>query len=55
LDEAITRILAVKAAIGLHRKQKERDLVPLSENLSILIDKAFKHGIICPWLTDDFS
>jgi beta-N-acetylhexosaminidase len=36
LDEAITRILAVKAAIGLHKKQKERNLVPLSENLSIL-------------------
>jgi beta-N-acetylhexosaminidase len=36
LDDAVTRILALKAAIGLHTKQKERTLVPLSENLSIL-------------------
>jgi len=36
LDEALTRILAVKAAIGLHKKQKERNLVPLSEDLSII-------------------
>jgi len=36
LDEAITCILAVKAAIGLHKKQKERNLVPLSEGLSII-------------------
>jgi beta-N-acetylhexosaminidase len=36
LDEAITRILAVKAAIGLHKKQKERNLVPLSRDLSII-------------------
>ncbi len=36
LDEAITRILAVKAAIGLHKKQKEKRLVPSSEGLSII-------------------
>lgn len=36
LNEAVTRILAVKAAIGLHKKQKDRNLVPPSKGLSII-------------------
>ena len=35
LDEAVTRILAAKAAIGLHKKAKT-ELVPAKEDLSIL-------------------
>jgi len=34
LDEAVTRILATKASLGLHRKQKEGTLVPSPEALS---------------------
>lgn len=34
LDEAVTRILATKASLGLHRKQKEGTLVPPPEALS---------------------
>lgn len=34
LDEAVTRILATKAALGLHRKQKEGTLVPPPEALA---------------------
>ncbi len=34
LDEAVTRILATKASLGLHRKQKEGTLVPLPEALA---------------------
>ncbi|MBQ9251678.1 MAG: glycoside hydrolase family 3 protein [Clostridia bacterium] len=36
LNEAITRILAAKAAIGLHRKQREGTLTPRREDLSII-------------------
>lgn len=35
LDEAVTRILAVKASLGLHRKRK-KDIVPGGEALKIL-------------------
>ncbi|MCD7957747.1 MAG: glycoside hydrolase family 3 protein [Lachnospiraceae bacterium] len=34
LDEAVTRILATKAALGLHRKKAEGTLVPGEERLS---------------------
>ena len=34
LDEAVTRILATKASLGLHRKQKEGVLVPPPEALA---------------------
>ena len=34
LDEAVTRILATKASLGLHRKQKEGTLVPSLEALT---------------------
>ena len=34
LDEAVTRILATKASLGLHRKQKEGALVPPPEALA---------------------
>ena len=36
LDEAVTRILATKAALGLHRKQKAGTLVPGKEALSVI-------------------
>lgn len=36
LDDALSRILGMKAALGLHRKQKEGTLVPTVEALSIL-------------------
>lgn len=36
LDEAITRILATKAALGLHRKRKEGRLLPKQSELSII-------------------
>lgn len=36
LDEAVTRILALKASLGLHRKQKAGKLVPPEEALSVL-------------------
>lgn len=36
LDEAVLRILATKASLGLHRKQKEGTLVPGKEALSVL-------------------
>ena len=36
LDEAITRILAMKAALGLHRAQKQGTLVPDKAALSVL-------------------
>jgi beta-N-acetylhexosaminidase len=34
LDEAVTRILATKASLGLHRKQREGTLVPPPEALA---------------------
>ena len=34
LDEAVTRILATKASLGLHRKQKDGTLVPQPEALA---------------------
>ena len=34
LDEAVTRILATKASLGLHRKQREGTLVPQPEALA---------------------
>ncbi len=36
LDEAVTRILATKASLNLHTKQKEGTLVPSSDALSLL-------------------
>ena len=36
LEEAVTRILAAKAALNLHRKQKEGALAPRRENLSVI-------------------
>ena len=36
LEEAVKRILATKAALGLHRKQREGTLVPGREALSVL-------------------
>ncbi len=36
LDEAVTRILATKAALGLHRKQADGTLVPGAEALSVI-------------------
>lgn len=36
MDEAVTRILALKVSIGLFEKQKEGTLVPPKEDLSIL-------------------
>lgn len=36
LEEALTRILATKAAIGLHEQQNKNKLVPPSANLSVL-------------------
>lgn len=41
LDEAITRILAAKAAIGLHKKSKT-ELVPEKEDLSILRNETYE-------------
>ena len=42
LDEALTRILGVKASLGLHRKQKDGTLVPDAGALSILGHRQFK-------------
>ena len=36
LNEAVTRILAAKAALGLHEKQKNGTLAPKKENLSVI-------------------
>ncbi|WP_367924628.1 glycoside hydrolase family 3 protein [uncultured Ruthenibacterium sp.] len=36
VDEAVTRILALKASLGLHKKQKDHTLVPGPEALSVL-------------------
>ena len=36
LDEAVTRILAAKAALKLHEKQKNGTLAPKRENLSVI-------------------
>jgi beta-N-acetylhexosaminidase len=36
LDEAVTRILATKASLGLHVKQKNNTLMPPKEGLSVL-------------------
>jgi beta-N-acetylhexosaminidase len=36
VDEAVTRILALKAAIGLHRQKEEGTLVPSKETLKVL-------------------
>ncbi|GGA13224.1 glycosyl hydrolase [Paenibacillus marchantiophytorum] len=36
VDEAVTRILGVKAALGLHRKKQEGTLVPGKEALAVL-------------------
>ncbi len=36
LDEAVTRILATKASLGLHKRQKEGTLVPGAETLSVV-------------------
>ncbi|MGX4584540.1 glycoside hydrolase family 3 protein [Paenibacillus chitinolyticus] len=36
LDEAVTRILALKASLGLHKKQQEGTIVPRSDELAIL-------------------
>lgn len=42
LDEAVTRILAMKAAIGLHTKKAEGTLIPPMEALDIFKDPAGK-------------
>lgn len=42
LKDAIYRILATKAAIGLHKKQQEGTLVPEPEALEIVGDEQFK-------------
>lgn len=42
VDEAVTRILATKASLGLHRQKEEGNLVPSEEGLSIL--KCAEHG-----------
>ena len=42
LDEAVTRILAAKAAIGLHKKTKE-ELVPGKEDLRILRNETYEN------------
>jgi beta-N-acetylhexosaminidase len=36
LNEAVTRILATKAAIGLHKKQQEKSLVAPADKLSVI-------------------
>ncbi|MHA7581826.1 glycoside hydrolase family 3 protein [Paenibacillus vandeheii] len=36
LDEAVTRILALKASLGLHKRQQEGTLVPKSDELAVL-------------------
>lgn len=36
LDEAVLRILATKASLGLHEKQKNGSLVPMEEELSVV-------------------
>lgn len=36
VDEAVTRILALKASLGLHRKQQEGKLVPGPDALSVM-------------------
>ncbi len=36
LDEAVTRILATKAAIGLHEKRENNTIIPLNEGLSVV-------------------
>lgn len=41
LREALTRILALKASLGLHKKQKEGTLVPGPEALSVLRNPQF--------------
>lgn len=41
LDEALTRILGVKASLGLHKKQKEGTLVPGPEALTLLRNDKF--------------
>ena len=41
MDEAVTRILAAKAAIGLHKKAKT-ELVPAKEDLSILRNDVYE-------------
>lgn len=42
LDEAVTRILATKASLGLHKKQKEGTLVPPPEALDEVGKPAFR-------------
>lgn len=42
LDEAVTRILAAKATIGLHKKTKE-ELVPGKEDLRILRNETYEN------------
>lgn len=37
LNEAVTRILALKASLGLHRKQHEHNLVPGTDALQLLL------------------
>ncbi len=48
LDEAVTRILATKASLGLHTRQKEGTLVPSPEGLSILHSETYLEKVrIC--------
>ena len=43
LQEALTRILALKASLGLHKKQKEGTLVPGTRSFV-----RFKKSSVCP-------
>ncbi|MBQ8817615.1 MAG: glycoside hydrolase family 3 protein [Clostridia bacterium] len=45
LDEAVTRILAMKAALGLHQKQRNNELCPDVQNLN----EAIKQPIYKQW------
>lgn len=48
LDEAVTRILAMKASLGLHTKQREGRLVPPAEALEVLrCDEHLKWAADC--------
>lgn len=50
LDEAVTRILALKASLGLHKQQREGTLVPGPEELSIL--QCEEHKQWAKWCAD---
>ncbi|SDZ89178.1 beta-N-acetylhexosaminidase [Pseudobutyrivibrio sp. ACV-2] len=45
LDEAVTRILATKAMMGLHKKQKQGTLAPSEDNLSEIGKPEYKEWV----------